>query len=111
MEFNKLSDKALSVQKLFEEVARAKYGRAWTREEVALGFIGDIGDLMKLLIAENNVREIPDKRQKLAHELSDCLWSVIVLSKLYEIDLERSFVETMEFLEQKLRKEKIVCQS
>jgi NTP pyrophosphatase (non-canonical NTP hydrolase) len=110
MNFSELREKALSVQKQFDEVAQVKYGRPWTREEIALGFIGDIGDLMKLLIAENNVRDIPDKREKLAHELSDCLWSVIVLSERYEIDLEQSFVATMDKLESKLGKEKIATQ-
>jgi hypothetical protein len=58
MEFSKLSEKALSVRKQFDEIEGAKYGRSWTREEIALGFVGDVGDLMKLLLAENNVRDI-----------------------------------------------------
>lgn len=103
MEFSKLEQKALFVRKLFEEFECAKYGRSWTREELALGFVGDMGDLMKLLIAENNVRDIPDKHQKLARELSDCLWSIIVLSKLYNVDLEQSFLDTMDDLEARLK--------
>jgi hypothetical protein len=36
------------------------YDRTWTDEEVALGFVGDVGDLMKLVLAQNGVRNIPD---------------------------------------------------
>ncbi len=64
-----------------------------------IGFVGDVGDLAKLVLAQNNVRNIEDFRTKLAHELSDCLWSVLVLAELYEIDLEHSFLTTMDDLE------------
>jgi NTP pyrophosphatase (non-canonical NTP hydrolase) len=38
----------------------------------------------------------------LEHELADCLWSVIVIAAIHGIDLERSFFETMNRLEQHL---------
>lgn len=103
MEFSKIEERALHVRKLFEEFERNKYGRSWTREEIALGFMGDVGDLMKLVLAEADIREIPDSRKKMAHELSDCLWSIIVLAKLYGIDLEKSFDSTMTDLERLLK--------
>lgn len=77
-----------------------KYGRSWTREELALGFVGDVGDLAKLLLAEAEVREIPDAKEKLGHELADCLWSIIVLADEYGIDLEEAFLKTMAHLEE-----------
>ena len=64
-----------------------------------LGFVGDVGDLAKLLIAENDCRNIPDSKQKLEHELADCLWSILVLANEYGINLEKSFFETMDSLE------------
>jgi NTP pyrophosphatase (non-canonical NTP hydrolase) len=45
---------------------------------------------------------MPDVRHKLAHELADCLWSVLVLADAYGIALERAFFETMDDLEQHL---------
>ena len=66
---------------------------------MALGFVGDVGDLMKLIIAESGVRDIPDARQKLEHELADCLWSVLVLADAYGVDLEKAFTQTMDDLE------------
>lgn len=63
------------------------------------GFVGDVGDLMKLVMAKSGVRTIPDTDRKLAHELSDCLWSVLVLARLYDVDLEKEFLRTMDEIE------------
>ncbi|MEO8395172.1 MAG: MazG nucleotide pyrophosphohydrolase domain-containing protein, partial [Chloroflexota bacterium] len=71
-------------------------------DEIALGFVGDVGDLAKLVIAQNGVRDIPDAREKLAHELSDCLWSIIVLAHNYGFDLETVFMENMDTLSQQI---------
>lgn len=91
MEFAALSQRALEIRTRFGELERARAGRPWTREEVMQGFVGDIGDLMKLVMAEQGLREIGDHDRKLAHELADCLWSVLVLARLYDVDLEKAF--------------------
>jgi len=102
MEFQKLIDRAMHVRGQYEAKETQQYGSAWTNEEVVLGFVGDVGDLAKLIMAENGRRNIANSREKLEHELSDCLWSLIVLSRLHNIDLERSFLRTMDELEEYL---------
>jgi NTP pyrophosphatase (non-canonical NTP hydrolase) len=102
MEFQKIIDRAMHIRGLYEEHEKQQYGSAWTSEEVALGFVGDVGDLAKLVMAENGTRNIANSREKLEHELSDCLWSVIVLSRLHDINLESSFMSTMDELEEHL---------
>lgn len=97
--FAELAERAWRVRELYAGLETARYGRAWSREEVALGFVGDVGDLAKLVQAMEGVRAIPDAREKLAHELADCLWSVMTLAKLYEVDLEAAFLATMDELE------------
>ncbi len=67
------------------------------------GFVGDVGDLMKLVMAKAGARPIADVEAKLAHELADCLWSVLVLARAYDVDLERAFLRTMDDLDTKLR--------
>lgn len=101
-EFQTLIERAMQIRVQYEEKEKQQYGSAWTSEEVALGFVGDVGDLAKLIMAENGRRNIVNSKQKLEHELSDCLWSVIVLSTLHDIDLERSFMHTMDELEEHL---------
>ena len=66
------------------------------------GFVVDVGDLMKLVMAKSGARPVDDPDRKLAHELSDCLWSVLVLAKLYDVNLEKEFLATMSGLEKKL---------
>ena len=102
MEFQKMIDRAINLRRQYEEKEQQQYGSSWTSEEIALGFVRDVGDLAKLIMAENGRRNIANSREKLEHELSDCLWSVIVLSRLHDIELERSFMLTMDELEEHL---------
>jgi NTP pyrophosphatase (non-canonical NTP hydrolase) len=99
MDFHLMIERAMEIRQLFSQYETQTFGRPWTREEVALGFVGDVGDLVKLVMAANGVRNIPDVNEKLAHELSDCLWSVMVLAKLHDIDIEQAFNSTMNNLE------------
>lgn len=103
MEFAAMIERAREIRARYVEYEQARYGRSWTDEEIALGFVGDVGDLMKLVQAKNGVRGIPDVEERLAHELADCLWSVIVLADVYGIDLELAFTRTMNDLEKNLQ--------
>ena len=68
-----------------------------------LGFLGDVGDLAKLVHGKAGVRPRDDLDEALAHELADCLWSVLTLADRYGVDLESSFLTTMDDLEEHLR--------
>ena len=94
--------KALEIRKKFSQFEKQKYGREWTKEELVHGFVGDVGELSKLIQAKSGVRDIPNADEKLKHELADCLWSVIAIADAYDIDLEQSFIKTMNELEEKL---------
>jgi NTP pyrophosphatase (non-canonical NTP hydrolase) len=108
MKFNLIIQRALSVRKLYREHEQNRYGASWTNEELALGFVGDVGDLVKLVMAQNGRRNIPDAKNKLAHELADCLWSVIVLADGHGIDLEKAFLITMNDLENYIKKDTVI---
>jgi NTP pyrophosphatase (non-canonical NTP hydrolase) len=95
----------MELREMYAQLERERYGRSWTREEVALGFVGDVGDLAKLVMTLSGVRSIPDAAQKLEHELADCLWSILVLSRMYGVDLEQAFLQTMVELEQHIASE------
>lgn len=68
------------------------------------GFVGDVGDLSKLVMAKRGLRGPIDNDidDKIAHELADCLWSVCVLAEKYDIDLEAAFLKTMKELDKRL---------
>lgn len=95
MEFKELSSAALEVRKKYEALETKLYGRSWDTKEIALGFVGDVGDLSKLVLANEGMRQIDGHKEKLAHELSDCLWSILVLADQFDVDLEKEFLKTM----------------
>ena len=102
MEFQQVVQRAIEIRKQYEAKEKQFYGSSWTKEEIALGFVGDVGDLAKLIVAVGGKRNIADSKGKLKHELADCLWSVIVLAHIHGIDLESSFIDTMDELEKNL---------
>lgn len=97
--------KAVNVRKKYGDLEMKKYGKKWTSAQVAEDFVGDVGDLIKLVMAKDGIREIDNVDKKLKHELSDCLFSIFVLADNYNIDLEESFIETMNDLEKKIVKD------
>lgn len=98
MRFSDLQKAALHLNGLYEELEIKRWGRIWTPQELALGFMGDVGDLAKLVQAHVGVRDIDDCKAKLGHELSDCLWSIIVLADKCGIDLQAEFARNTQEL-------------
>ncbi len=107
MDYKDLSDKAISVKNAYDELNAIEGNKKWTSAEYMQGFVGDVGDLVKLIMAKNNYRNIPDVDKKLAHELADCLWSVMVLAKELNIDLESEFVSTVDELNNRINEKSI----
>ena len=58
MELNDLIQKAVEVREKYGELEMKKYGKKWTNAQIAQGFVGDIGDLMKLVMAKEGIRDI-----------------------------------------------------
>jgi NTP pyrophosphatase (non-canonical NTP hydrolase) len=102
MDFKILQKRALEIREKYSQLEIKKNGKEWTRAELMHGFVGDVGDLMKLVMAKEGVRKIENTDEKLAHELSDCLWSILVLAEKYNVDLEKSFLKTMDELEERI---------
>lgn len=98
MEFTEMRESARAVRARYASMEDRRYGRRWTAEEIMLGFVGDVGDLAKLVQGKAGVRPTADLDGKVAHELADCLWCVFTLADEYGVDLESSFSETMAFL-------------
>src|SRR5476651_1999659 len=105
MDIKALTDRAMEIRRRFAAFEKARNGREWTREELMQGFVVDIGDLMKLVMAKSGSRDVEDVDRKLAHELSDCLWCVLVLYRSYGLDPEREFLKTMTELDGWIRSE------
>jgi NTP pyrophosphatase (non-canonical NTP hydrolase) len=79
---------------------------AWGIRDYAMGFVGDVGDLQKLVMAKENLRDIENLDEKLAHELADCLWSILVIANYYGLDLEKEFKNTMDTITHRIEGDK-----
>lgn len=90
-----MQGRARAVRAAYAAHELERYGRSWTSEELMLGFLGDVGDLAKLVQGKAGVRPRADLDDALAHELADCLWSVMSLADAYGVDLEAAFDRTM----------------
>ena len=105
MDFQQMQERARVIRAQYAEVEASTYGRSWTTEEIMLGFLGDVGDLAKLVQGKAGVRPREDLDEALAHELADCLWSVLTLADSYDVDLQGAFNATMDELEEILSEE------
>lgn len=104
MNITELTENAMIVRNLYSKLEQQQYNKNWTTTQIMEGFVGDVGDLMKLVMAKDGIRETDNLDAKLKHELADCLWSILVLAKEYNIDLESEFTKTMNELEKKINK-------
>jgi NTP pyrophosphatase (non-canonical NTP hydrolase) len=102
MDLEMLRERAIAIADLYDQHNVAAGRGAWSTGDLALGFVGDVGDLAKLVMAADGRREIPDARARLGHELADCLWSVLVLADRYAVDLGAEFTQMTDDLERHL---------
>ena len=97
-----LLKRAESIRQKYDEL-NAKDGHTkWSGLDYTAGLAGDVGDLMKHVMAKEGKRRGGDVDARIAHELGDCLWSLLVIANQYGIDLEASFTGTMDELEERL---------
>lgn len=105
MKYEDLLNRAIEISNKYDELNKTKRGIAWNEQQLMAGFVGDVGDLSKIIMAKHGLRDMDDIDHKLAHELSDCLWSVLVLAAKYHIDLANEFMKTMDELEARIANE------
>ncbi len=97
-----LQKQAMAIRQKYAELNKKDGHNQWGAKDYAMGFAGDLGDLMKLVMVKENMRHIDDVDTKLKHELADCLWSLLVLAEQYEVDLGAEFDKTMKELEARI---------
>ena len=105
MKFEDLLKRAVEVRAKYDELNKS-CGVTWNDQDIMAGFVGDVGDLSKIIMAKHGLRQMDDVDAKLAHELSDCLWVVCVLADKYGIDLAQEFQDTMNGLDKRIDNER-----
>jgi NTP pyrophosphatase (non-canonical NTP hydrolase) len=102
MNIDDLQKRAIEIRNKYDKLNQEQRGVTWNEQQLMAGFVGDVGDLSKIIMAKHGLREMEDVDEKLAHELSDCLWSVLVLADKYKIDLSKEFMKTMDDLDKRI---------
>lgn len=102
MELSDLTKRALEIRAQYDQLNQKKGQAAWTGQDFMAGFVGDVGELSEIIMAKHGLRSMDDIDARLAHELSDCLWSILVLADKYDIDLAAEFTKTMDSLEKRI---------
>lgn len=102
MNFDDLQQRAIAIRNKYDALNQEKRGVTWNEQQLMAGFVGDVGDLSKIIMAKHGLRAMDDVDEKLAHELSDCLWSILVLASKYNIDLSKEFMKTMDGLDERI---------
>lgn len=103
MEFNQFAKRAIEIRQKYDALNLETKGQMWEVSEYAQAFVGDVGQLMKLLMMKQGWRApVEDLEKKIEHELSDCLWAVLVIADKLGIDLETSFPKNMDELEKRI---------
>ena len=106
-QFAELVALATRVRDHYDELNETDGNPRWNVQDRMAGFVGDVGALSKLIMVKNGLRRGPqDIDQELAHELSDSLWSIMVIADELGIDLEAAFVTAMEELHERIETEK-----
>jgi len=101
-DLNDLQKRAQEIREKYDQLNAQDGHTPWSGVDYAAGFVGDVGDLMKLVMAKDGKRRGEDVDAKLRHELGDCLWSLLVIANHYRVDLEKAFDGTMTELEERL---------
>ncbi len=99
MHFDDLQRRAVEIAEKYDQLNIQKRRLTWNEQDLMAGFVGDVGDLSKIIMAKHGLRAMDDIDTKLAHELSDCLWVLLVLADKYKIDLASEFKKTMNQLD------------
>lgn len=102
--WDEMSAAAGEVRDLYDEINRRKLGRTWGLSDFVLGFTGDVGDLAKLVMAHQGHRaDVAASTGAIGHELSDCLFSLMVIAQETGVDLAGRFTTDMATLAARLR--------
>jgi len=101
MDIAEMQARAVATRGRFAEFETATYGAEWSTADLVMGLMTDVGDRAAAVQRAEGRRPAGsvDTKDELSHEISDCLWVLLVLADKYEIDVSASFDRTMSDIE------------
>jgi hypothetical protein len=105
VDFAAATARARHIRGLYKQVEERLHGNAWTTQEVMIGYLYDIGQLGRLIMAaEERWLHEGDVPRELEDKLSECLWWVLVLADRLGVDISNAFTAKMNDLDRQLTK-------
>ena len=105
IDFTAATARARQIRELYKQLEERLHGSAWTPQEVMLGYLSDLGELGRLVMAaEDRWRHEGDLPRELEGKLSECLWWVLVLADRLGVDITKAFTTKMNDLDVQLTK-------
>ena len=110
MQFQDIIKRARAIRKAYDALNAREGHKVWGVSEYTQGLVGDVGDLMKLIMAKRGLRFSAEENVSAAlkQELADCLWSVLTIADELDINLEKEFLATMSKLESKISERRVI---
>ncbi len=79
-DFSDAVERSMQIRKLYNELEKRKHGGPWTNQEDVIGFVHDVGELGRLVMAAEGRWIHPgDLHQDVGDKLSECLRWLFVL--------------------------------
>ena len=105
VDFMAATARARHIRTLYRQLEERLHGSAWTPQEVMLGYLCDIGELGRLVMAAEE-RWLHDGNllRELGEKLSECLWWVLVLADELGVNITKAFTTKMNDLDVELKK-------
>lgn len=100
-----MTDANTTLRELSDLVLRFSRERDWEQfhhpKDLGVALVCEVGELLEHFRYQTNEQiqatlSQPGPRQELAHELADCLWLILRLAEVCEIDLAASLREKVE---------------
>ena len=103
MEIKELTKKAREIRAKYAEFNKKRGEKERGYAEHTQGLVGDVGNLVKLVMAKQGYRIYDDLNAKISHELADCLWSIITIADELGVDLDKGFNDLTGELEERFK--------
>jgi dCTP diphosphatase len=105
-----MSDPVTTIHELKDLVRAFSRERDWEQfhhpKDLGLALACEVGEVLEHFRYKTNEQiqtglAVPDRRQELAHELADCLWLLLRLADVCQVDLASSLREKVELAARK----------
>jgi NTP pyrophosphatase (non-canonical NTP hydrolase) len=99
-DFSEAVKRSIQVRKLYHELEKRMHGGAWSKQEDVIGFVHDVGELGRMVMAaEGRWVHQGDLNKDLGDKLAECLWWLFALSGRLGINVIAAFSSKMSELE------------